>query len=157
MFRSLESVKKTIEDMATGKADEAMKGEFVSYDDDARELVMRFPVLDWELNSKDVVHGMVTCGWLDTVMGALSNDVDHEVFAPTGSMYVNFITAVPEKENVLVSARVLTHGKRLIRLRAEARIESSGQLAADTEGVYIPVTYRPSDAMKAQEAHSSAV
>lgn len=151
MHRTEEAVKKTINDMNTGKADGSLEPEFVSYDEEKTELIMRFPVRDWMLNSKNAVHGMIVCGWLDAVMGMLSNDVTQDVFAPTGSMYMNFISAVPAGETVLATAKVITGGRRLIRMQAEARIESSGKLAANAEGTYIPVTYKKSDAMKAED------
>lgn len=151
MYRSEQAVRQTMEDMDTGKADDMLEPEFVSYDDEKRQLMLRFPVREWMINSKHAVHGMVVCGWLDAAMGMLSNDVTQDVFAPTGSMYMNFIAAVPEGETVLVTATVMTSGKRLIRMQSEARIERTGRLAANAEGTYIPVTYRASDAMNTKK------
>mgnify|MGYP001240476192 CR=1 FL=1 len=151
MSRTKESIIMTMNDMGTGNTDGMFEPEFLSYDDDAHKLEMRFPVLDWEINSKQVMHGAAVTGILDYAMGILANDVTAGEFAPSASINVNFIKAIPADADMLVTARIISRGRRIINLHAEARIEKTGVLAADAAGIYTPVTYKPSKASAATD------
>ena len=155
MKKTVTAVIKTIREMQKGNAEKRLAGEFLAYDDDRQTLRMRFPVLEWELNSRGVMHGMVVSGILDDIMGKLSNDITRELYAPSGSMYIDFIAPVRLGEHLIVEARVVYEGKRLIRMHSEARLESSGKLAAQADGTYIPVTFRPIAAQDTAEENQA--
>jgi len=147
MHRSERSIIMTMNDMGTGNCDGMFEPEFISYDDDSQTLVMRFSVLNWEVNSKSVMHGAAVTGILDYAMGILSNDVTAGRFAPSASISVRFIKAIPSDANIIVTGKIVSEGKRIINLISEARIEGSNILAADATGIYTPVTFKASDAM----------
>ena len=116
-----------------------MKGEWggCSYED--KTLTFEFPVQQWQANRIGNMHGGVICTAFDLTIAALARFYARENFAPTINLDVNYIRPVPMGEVLVVTAKATSTGRRITQLTGEARIKSTGKLAATATSIYMKV------------------
>jgi uncharacterized protein (TIGR00369 family) len=113
-----------------------MKAEWLSCDDEKQELVLRFPLLDWEVNGLGTLHGGITSAMMDLTMSMAVYLYSRETIPPTISMTVNYLRPVPMDGFVEIHARVTSCGRRNATAYCEAVIPGSGKTAATAIGTY---------------------
>lgn len=116
-----------------------MKGEWsgCSYED--KTLTFEFPVQQWQANRVGNMHGGAICTAFDLTIAALARFYARENFAPTVNLDVNYIRPVAMGDTLAVTAKATSTGRRITQLTAEARIKSSGKLAATATSIYMNV------------------
>ncbi|MGI6751137.1 MAG: PaaI family thioesterase [Anaerovoracaceae bacterium] len=119
----------------SGRPNGMIQPSLISCDAGKKEVTYEYPVLDWELNFKDVLHGGIMSLMFDLSMGLLANYYATG-FSPTSNINVNFIKPAPKGDKLLVTARIISVGKRLVNVYAEAYLKSSGAMAANAFGTF---------------------
>ena len=116
-----------------------MKSQYggCSYDD--KTLTFEFPVQKWQANRVGNMHGGAICTAFDLTIAAIARFYARENFAPTVNLDVNYIRPVAMGETLSVTAKAIATGRRITQLTAEARIKSTGKLAASATSVYMNV------------------
>lgn len=108
-----------------------------SYED--KTLTFEFPAQEWQANRIGNMHGGAICTAFDLTIAALARFYARENFAPTINLDVNYIRPVPMGEILVVTAKATSTGRRITQLTGEARIKSTGKLAATATSIYMNV------------------
>lgn len=124
MAEDLRSRIAVMHEREAGRPNGMIKPSLVSCDAERKSIVYEYPILDWELNFKDVLHGGIMSLMFDMSMGVLANYYSPG-FAPTANISVNFFKPAPKGDSLLITTKITSSGKRLINVHAEAFLKSS--------------------------------
>ncbi len=113
-----------------------MKAEFCSCDDAKQEVVLRFPLEDWEVNGLGTLHGGIASAMMDLVMSIAVFAFSRQTIPPTISMTTNYLRPIPMEGYVLIKANLTSLGKRNATAYCEAIIPSTGKVACTSIGTY---------------------
>ena len=113
-----------------GKLNVMLEGQLDFADVDSKTVTWEFPIHDWQLNSHGGLHGGIIASMMDYGMGFWAQYFCPEGTVATASLTVNYLKAVPADDTVVLTAQIVSAGRRIISTTADAYIKSSGQLAA---------------------------
>lgn len=113
-----------------------LKAELVSCDDRAQEIVLKFPLEDWQVNGLGTLHGGMTNTMMDLTMSMAVYCFSRQSIPPTVSMTTNYLRPVPMEDFVEIRARVTSIGRRNATAYCEAVIPKNGKLACTAVGTY---------------------
>ena len=114
-----------------------MKAELASCSDREKELTLRFPLMDWEVNGLGTLHGGMVNTMLDLAMSMVVYCFSRTAIPPTISMTTNYLRPVPmDGGHVLIRARLTSLGKRNATAYGEAIIPGTGKTACTAIGTY---------------------
>ncbi len=128
----LEFVNNTMAHTLNGR----LKAEFVSWEESAQELVLRYPLEAWQVNGLGTLHGGMINTMLDLTMCMAIYSVSRQTIPPTVSMTTNYLRPVPMEQYVLIKARVTSLGKRNATAYGEAIVPATGKVACTAIGTY---------------------
>jgi len=112
-----------------------MAPEFVDVDPEAMTATFCYTVHPWEANRVGQLHGGIMTTMLDHVCGlTVSAWLGH--WAPTMSMSTDFIRPASVGDRMMVTARIISMGRRLIRVRGDLVNEATGKLAASCNATF---------------------
>jgi uncharacterized protein (TIGR00369 family) len=118
-----------------GRINAMMQPRYVSSDPAAHSLTLAYPVLDWELNPFEILHGGIIAAAMDSTMGILSYILSG-CLAPTVNLNLSFLRPLQPGDELLVTARALHVGRSLIQLTAEASSAKDGCLCSSASAVF---------------------
>ncbi len=114
-----------------------MRAELHACSDDEKELTLRFPLLDWEVNGLGTLHGGMLNTMLDLAMSMVVYCFSRTSIPPTISMTANYLRPVPmDGGYVLVRAKLTSLGRRNATTFGEAILPASGKTACTAIGTY---------------------
>ena len=113
-----------------------LKGELVSCDDAAQEIVLKYPLEEWQVNGLGTLHGGMTNTMMDLTMSMAVYCFSRQTIPPTVSMTTNYLRPVPMEEYVYIKARVTSLGKRNATAYCEAIVPTTGKVACTALGTY---------------------
>ena len=106
-----------------------MAPQLVCVDEAAQSATFRYEVLPWEANRVGGLHGGIMATMLNHVCGlTVTGYIGH--WAPTMSLNMEFIRPANIGDRLLVTATVVSIGRRVIRMCGEIVNEASGKLIA---------------------------
>lgn len=97
---------------------------------------LSFKIQKWETNRIGILHGGITAAAFDYAMGMLARFYADQNFTPTVSMEIKYIRPVELGETLLVTAKVVSVGKKIIHLTVESRSQETGKLTATGAGIF---------------------
>lgn len=114
-----------------------MQAALESCSEAERELTLRFPLLDWEVNGLGTLHGGMLNTMLDLAMSMVVYCFSRRSIPPTVSMTANYLRPVPmDGGAVLIRAKLTSLGKRNATAYAEAIVPATGKTACTAIGTY---------------------
>ena len=113
-----------------------LKGELESCDDAAQEIVIKYPLQDWQVNGLGTLHGGMINTMMDLVMSMAVFCFSRKSIPPTITMTTNYLRPVPMDEYVFIKARLTSLGKRNATAYCEAIVPASGKVACTAIGTY---------------------
>ena len=113
-----------------------LKAELESCDEDAQELVLRFPLESWQVNGLGTLHGGMTSTMMDLAMSMAVFCFSRQTIPPTITMTTNYLRPVPMESYVLIRTKITSLGKRNATAYCEAIIPTSGKVACTALGTY---------------------
>lgn len=113
-----------------------LKAELESCDDDAREIVLRFPLEPWQVNGLGTLHGGMANTMMDLAMSMVVYCFSRQTIPPTVSMTTNYLRPIPMGAYVQIRARLTSLGRRNATAYCEAIIPGSGKVACTAIGTY---------------------
>ena len=118
-----------------------MLPEFVSCDDAEKEIVIEYPLLDWEVNGIHTMHGGMASAMLDLTMTMIVYAYTRTGVPPTISMTTNYLRPIPMGQggSILARARLTSCGRRNATAYCELIIPESGKIAMTAIGTYAVV------------------
>lgn len=130
----------TVNEAATvheGKVNGMMEPAFVECNFEEDTITLSFKILKWETNRSGILHGGVTAAAFDYTMGILARFYSETTFSPTLSLEIKYIRPVELGETLIVKARAISKGRKVIHLTAEGNLQSTGKVAASGAAIFL--------------------
>lgn len=118
------------------------QASLLDLDEENKELTLRFPLQDWQVNGLGTLHGGMVSAMMDLAMCMAVFCESRQTIPPTLSMTVNYLRPVPMEEEVYMKARVTSCGKRNATAYCEAIVPATGKVAATSIGTYAIIAKR---------------
>lgn len=109
---------------------------FVSCNFAEGENVLSFPVLDWEMNPQQMVHGGIISTCFDTALGVLCHYYGKPHNLVTVQLSVSFLKPVPKKDTMLFHSKIKSFGRSLVMVEGEAYLQSSHEIVATASAIF---------------------
>lgn len=116
----------------------SMKGRLVSQKDD-EELTIAFPVLESQLNPAGSMQGGFICAAFDNVFGPLCYKASKTPASSMVHMNTSYHRPVFPGDELTITARVKTKGRRIVHMEAEAH-NRENKLTASAHCDYLITT-----------------
>ena len=114
-----------------------LKAELFSCSDEQKELTLRFPLMDWQVNGLGTLHGGMMNTMLDLAMSMAVYCYSRTSIPPTLSMTTNYLRPVPmEGGSVLIRVKLTSLGRRTATAYGEAIVPATGKIACTAIGTY---------------------
>lgn len=113
-----------------------LKAQYESCDENLKEIALRFPLEDWQVNGLGTLHGGMSSAMMDLAMSMAVYCFSRETIPPTISMTTNYLRAIPMEGSVLIKTKLTSLGRRNASCYCEAIIPSSGKIACTAVGTY---------------------
>lgn len=107
-----------------------MKMELVSCDYEKKELLLRYPIQEWELNHMNTMHGGLIGVAMDSSGGLLLRSLTHLEKTPTTNMSINYLTPAMRGDNLMVQAIAERIGRNLANVYVKGYSEHTGKIVA---------------------------
>ena len=98
-----------------------------------------FPVQDWQANRVGKIHGGIIASAFDITLAGLARFYAGENFSPTMSMEVKYHRPAEVGDSIIVTAKKLTAGKRIINLSGECVSATTGKLIATATATFMSI------------------
>ena len=116
-----------------------MKSESAGCSFEDGTLSFAFPIQPWQANRVGTLHGGMIATAFDLTIAALARFYAGENFAPTVSLDIKYVRPAKVGETMIVTAKIVTAGKRISQLTCEAYCKETGKLVATGASVYLNV------------------
>jgi len=113
-----------------------LKADLESSDDEKQEIVLKFPLEQWQVNGLGTLHGGMANTMMDLAMSMAVYCFSRQSIPPTISMTTNYLRPIPMDQYVFIRAKVTSLGKRNATAYCEAIIPGNGQVACTALGTY---------------------
>lgn len=114
-----------------------LKADLASCSDAEKELTLRFPLQDWQVNGLGTLHGGMLNTMMDLAMSMAVYCFSRRSIPPTISMTANYLRPVPmDGGYVLIKTRLTSLGKRNATAYCEAIVPATGKAACTAIGTY---------------------
>jgi len=110
---------------------------FVECNFEEDTITLSFKTLKWETNRIVILHGGITAATFDYTMGILARFYSETNFSPTISLEIKYIRPVELGDTLIVKARAISKGRKIIHLTAEGTIQSTGKIAASGSSIFL--------------------
>ena len=97
---------------------------------DKKELTLSFQVKEWELNPEGGLHGGMIVTGFDMTFGLLCHYFQKPNMVCTVNLFTTFIKPVLPGDTVDYQVRIISHGKKIVSMTGEARVQRENILAA---------------------------
>ena len=113
-----------------------IKPQFIDCDEEAMQVTLGFPAMEWEKNPNGVIHGGMMATMIDTAIGITTIAVT-ETLTPTINLMISYLRPCPADGTIAVKAHITMKGGSVIHTRAEVYdTRSPDELIATAEGAY---------------------
>ena len=130
--KELKFINETMAHTLNGRMEAALE----SVDDEKQELVLRFPLQDWQVNGLGTLHGGMTYSMMDLAMSIAVYCFSRQTIPPTISMSVNYQRPIPMEDSVLIRTRITSLGRKNATAYCEAIVPATGKIACTAIGTY---------------------
>lgn len=113
-----------------------LKAALESCDDEKQEVVLKFPLEQWQVNGLGTLHGGMANTMMDLAMSMAVHCFSRQNIPPTISMSTNYIRPIPMEQHVFIRAKLTSLGKRNATAYCEAIIPGNGNVACTAIGTY---------------------
>lgn len=120
-----------------GTINSQMDYRFVSCDASVPSLTLAFPIMKWQLNPMNQMHGGMICTALDVAMGCMAYTGSEGKRTPTIDMSVSFVRGATLHDTLLVEAKLTMCGRRIAKVSCVATSQNTGKIIATAMGSYI--------------------
>lgn len=124
--KNLEEIKTLQKDMVNGM----LSPELAGYDEEEGSVSLKFTVLSWETNKVLNIHGGILATMMDMTAGFLARYYAGENFAPTASLDIKYLRPAGIGDKLIVTAKKMNSGKRLIQQEIEIVNGETGKRVA---------------------------
>jgi len=120
-----------------GTVNGMIEPDFVDCNFEEDTITISFKILKWETNRIGILHGGITAVAFDYTMGILARFYSETTFSPTVSLEIKYIRPIEFGDTLIVKAKAISKGRKIIHLTAEGTLKSTGKLAASGSSIYL--------------------
>lgn len=91
-------------------------------------ITLEFPVLEWQLNPYNMMHGGLIATAFDEAFGIFSAYLCNGKSVVSVNISLNYLKPIPMNDSILITAKVTSLGKKLITVLGECHLKSNGLL-----------------------------
>lgn len=110
------------------RANKLMSPKLAGCSEKDQTVTLEFPVLEWELNPYDKMHGGLIATAFDEAFGLYAFYLSGGKSVVSVSITLNYLKPVPMNDSILITSKVTSLGKKLITLSGECHLKSNGLL-----------------------------
>jgi uncharacterized protein (TIGR00369 family) len=136
-------IKKNIEENDTlykDKINGIIDGRLVECSYEDKTLVMSYPIVPWQANRGDGIHGGILSTMIDSAIAVLARFYAGEQnYAPTVSLDVKFVRPAKVGDTLLTHVKATATGRRISQFTCEVYSKNTGKLIATAASVYMNV------------------
>ncbi|MEG1584347.1 MAG: PaaI family thioesterase [Anaerovorax sp.] len=122
-----------------GQINAMMEPKYIGCHYANREIMIEFPVKKWQLNRVGVMHGGMIATAFDIALEILARFEVGLNFSPTIDMETTFLKPIRLGDDLVVTAKILSSGRTITHLQAEAYLKKGKKLAAVARSSYMNV------------------
>lgn len=109
----------------------------ISCDFEEKTLELAYDVNEWQLNPEGGLHGGMIVTFLDMTFGVLCHYYAMPNMVCTVNISTNFLKPVLPNDRVHCKAKIVSIGKTMVTMTAEARLERDDILAATSSTTFM--------------------
>ena len=114
-----------------------MKSQIEAYSFEEQFMTFRFPLMPWQANRAGFLQGGLVAVAFDITVSALARFYTNTHYIPTLSLDINYLKPIHLEEELLVTARVVSMGKRVSHYSLEGRSAKTNKLVASGSAIYL--------------------
>jgi acyl-coenzyme A thioesterase PaaI-like protein len=114
-----------------------MKSRIESHSFENQTVTFRFPLMPWQANRAGFLQGGLVAVAFDITVSALARFYTDSQYIPTLSLDISYLKPIPLEEDLLVTAKVVSLGKRVSHYGLEGRSSKTGKQVASGTAVYL--------------------
>ncbi|NLP30140.1 MAG: PaaI family thioesterase [Clostridiales bacterium] len=122
---------------ASNKIDGKLNLKLVGCNAEAGTITMEFPVMDWQLNTNNVMHGGMIATAFDEVLGIFAHYFAEGKAALTSNITVHYLKPVPKGDSLLITAKIISAGRKVITLSGEGHLKSNGMMTNSAIATFV--------------------
>ncbi len=93
-----------------------------------KELILEYPILEWELNPFGTLHGGIQATMFDNQGGLLTQTFTACGLTPTSYLNVGYTSPIKQGDYMRIRSWITHQGKRVVNVSAEAYAASDGRV-----------------------------
>lgn len=124
-----------------GSIVQMLKPELVSCCYKNKEIILRYPMQEWEQNPIGTLHGGITATMIDNQGGLLTQSLALCFRTPTIYLNINYTSPMMMGDDVLIRVWATHVGKRTVNVMAEAQSESTKRTIATAMVGYMVIDH----------------
>ncbi len=114
-----------------------MKSQVEAYSFEEQFMTFRFPLMPWQVNRAGFLQGGLMGVAFDMVVSAVARFFTGTHYIPTVSLNINYLKPVNMGDDLLVTAKVISLGKRISHYTLEGKSAKTGKLVATGTAIYL--------------------
>ena len=104
-----------------------------------QSITIEFPVLNWQLNPYDKMHGGLIATAFDEAFGIFAFYLTDKKPVVSVNISLNFLKPIPMDDSILITAKATSLGKKIITISGECHLKSNGLLTNTALGTFAAV------------------
>lgn len=114
-----------------------MKSQIEVYSFEEQFMTFRFPMMPWQVNRAGFLQGGLVAVAFDMVVSAVARFFTETHYIPTVSLDINYLKPVNIGDDLLVTAKVISLGKRISHYTLEGKSAKTGKIVATGSAIYL--------------------
>ncbi len=136
IIKNIEALHCEVLNRQSGRVNSMMAPRFIDCNVEERTVTLEFPVLPWELNRKDKLHGGVICTMLDYSAGTTLTGFTGG-WGPTVDIDVRFVKFGNPDDVIIGVGKVISAGKKVFHIESKLYSKSTGALIATATSTFL--------------------
>jgi len=136
VINNLKKIHHQVYDLQKGQVNSLLAPEYLDCEIETKKLIIKYPVLSWELNMAGILHGGVISAMIDHSMACTCVAFTGS-WCPTTDLSVSFIKSAREGETLHAYGKITDIEDNRLYLECELWNTDGSQLIAAGSAVYL--------------------
>lgn len=136
VIKNVERLHDQIMNEQGGRINSMMAPQLVDCDVKERTVTLEFPVMAWELNRKEKLHGGVICTMLDYSAGTTVTGFTGS-WGPTVDIDVRFVKFGNPDDIIIGVGKVVSAGRKVFHMESRLYSKATGDLIATSSSTFL--------------------
>jgi len=101
-----------------------------------KSITLEFPVLEWQLNPYDKMHGGLIATAFDEAFGVFAFYLSGKKPVVSVNLTFNYLKPVPMNDAIRITVKATSLGRKLLTMSGECYLKSSGDLTNTAIGTF---------------------